>query len=84
MALDLKSMDKKKLSVIVMAVVAGFIAVGLTNDYINRNVNERAGAISGAFEASISSALMPRHFHSWHSWHSISLAEKVHNYLPSF
>ena len=51
MALDLKSklmsMDKKKLGLIVLAIVAALIAVVLTNNYIETNSNERAKALAG-------------------------------------
>ena len=42
MALDLKNSDKKKAAVIGGAILAGLIAVILTNSYINESVSERA------------------------------------------
>ena len=42
MAIDFKKMDKKQIGIVILAVVAGFVAVILTNSYINTTVSKAA------------------------------------------
>jgi len=42
MPVDLKKIDKKKAGIIVVAIVAGLVAVALTNNYINSQVSQGA------------------------------------------
>ncbi|MDP8265188.1 MAG: Flp pilus assembly protein CpaB [Candidatus Aceula lacicola] len=44
MAIDVKKIDKKKVGIIVLAVLAGFGAVALTNSYINTSVSKGASS----------------------------------------
>ncbi len=40
MAIDFKKIDKKKAGIIILAIVAGLVAVALTNNYINTSVSK--------------------------------------------
>lgn len=57
---DFKSMDKKKLGIIVVAVVAGLIAVVLTNSYIEQTSQEKAKKMAGGLTSEETQQLMQR------------------------